>query len=312
MNNLRKVCKKNSRITGVIIIVIGILVLLIWGRAGYKFLTAKTIDENTKSLSDYEGKLVTFHMTECWDWYEDITNPNGSNFTGWVTYNMTDKDTGDGFWFGVWRKTKYDDEMENFIYETRQYFGGLADEPKGSTVKGYLLKMDSDDKSYFDNIMGENTEKREYYQIIEGYLDDHGSKSITLTMVIDLICLAIVAVGVIVFLIGGIGWDKKLKTYVQMHPGLTMDMLEGVRKADSEGQAGEAPSTMTLAEVMPNGSLLVQKVDGRQLVDEQMLDVARIQEQFNLQGMPGQIFRAYTAGMGIATAPVGAIFNAFI
>lgn len=90
------------------------------------------------------------------------------------------------------------------------------------------------------------------------------------------------------------------------------DMLEGVRKADSEGLAGEAPSTMTLAEVMPNGSLLVQKVDGHQLLDEQMLDVARIQEQFNLQGMPGQIFRAYTAGMGIATAPVGAIFNAFI
>ncbi len=90
------------------------------------------------------------------------------------------------------------------------------------------------------------------------------------------------------------------------------DMLEGVRKADSEGQDGEAPSAMTLAEVMPNGSLLVQKVDGHQLLDEQMLDVARIQEQFNLQGMPGQIFRAYTAGMGIATAPVGAIFNAFI
>jgi len=90
------------------------------------------------------------------------------------------------------------------------------------------------------------------------------------------------------------------------------DMLEGVRKADSEGQGGEAPSTMTLAEVMPNGSLLVQKVDGHQLLDEQMLDVARIQEQFNLQGMPGQIFRAYTAGMGIATVPVGAIFNAFI
>ena len=89
-------------------------------------------------------------------------------------------------------------------------------------------------------------------------------------------------------------------------------MLEGVRKAESEGQAGEVPSTMTLAEVMPNGSLLVQKVDGHQLLDEQMLDVARIQEQFNLQGMPGQIFRAYTAGMGIATAPVGAIFNAFI
>lgn len=90
------------------------------------------------------------------------------------------------------------------------------------------------------------------------------------------------------------------------------DMLEGVRKADSEGQGGEAPSTMTLAEVMPNGSLLVQKVDGDQLVDEQMLDVAKIQDQFNLQGMPGQIFRAYLAGQGIATAPVGAIFNAFI
>ena len=69
---------------------------------------------------------------------------------------------------------------------------------------------------------------------------------------------------------------------------------------------------MTLAEVMPNGSLLVQKVDGDQLVDEQMLDVAKIQDQFNLQGMPGQIFRAYLAGQGIATAPVGAIFNAFI
>ena len=90
------------------------------------------------------------------------------------------------------------------------------------------------------------------------------------------------------------------------------EVLEGVQKAESEGRAGEVPSTMTYAEVMPNGSLLVQKVDGRQLVDEQMLDVARIQEQFNLQGMPGQVFRAYTAGMGIATAPVGAIFNAFI
>ena len=90
------------------------------------------------------------------------------------------------------------------------------------------------------------------------------------------------------------------------------EVLEDVQKAESEGRAGEMPDNMTLAEVMPNGSLLVQKVDGRQLVDEQMLDVARIQEQFNLQGMPGQVFRAYMAGMGIATAPVGATFNAFI
>ena len=90
------------------------------------------------------------------------------------------------------------------------------------------------------------------------------------------------------------------------------EVLEGVQKAESEGRAGEMPDNMTLAEVMPNGSLLVQKVDGRQLVDEQMLDVARIQEQFNLQGMPGQVFRAYMAGMGIATAPLGATFSAFI
>jgi len=90
------------------------------------------------------------------------------------------------------------------------------------------------------------------------------------------------------------------------------EVLAGVQKAESEGRAGNEVSTMTLAEVMPNGSLLVQKVDGDQLVDEQMLDVAKIQDQFNLQGMPGQIFRAYLAGQGIATAPVGAIFNAFI
>ena len=63
---------------------------------------------------------------------------------------------------------------------------------------------------------------------------------------------------------------------------------------------------------MRNGSLRVQKVDGDQLIDEEMLDGARIQERFDLQGMPGQIFRAYMAGQGIATAPVGAIFNAFI
>lgn len=91
------------------------------------------------------------------------------------------------------------------------------------------------------------------------------------------------------------------------------DVLAGVQKAEEVPEASESTaSTMTLAEVMPNGSLLVQKVDGDQLIDEQVLDVARIQERFDLQGMPGQIFRAYLAGQGIATAPVGAIFNAFI
>ena len=91
------------------------------------------------------------------------------------------------------------------------------------------------------------------------------------------------------------------------------DVLAGVQKAEEVPEASESTaSTMTLAEVMPNGSLLVQKVDGDQLIDEQVLDVAHIQEKFDLQGMPGQIFRAYMAGQGIATAPVGAIFNAFI
>jgi len=91
------------------------------------------------------------------------------------------------------------------------------------------------------------------------------------------------------------------------------NLLAEVQKADEVPESGESEaSTMTLAEVMPNGSLLVQKVDGDQLIDEQVLDVARIQEKFDLQGMPGQIFRAYMAGQGIATAPVGAIFNAFI
>jgi len=91
------------------------------------------------------------------------------------------------------------------------------------------------------------------------------------------------------------------------------NMLADLQKVEEVPQSGEsAASTMTLAEVMPNGSLLVQKVDGDQLIDEEMLDGARIQERFDLQGMPGQIFRAYMAGQGIATAPVGAIFNAFI
>ena len=91
------------------------------------------------------------------------------------------------------------------------------------------------------------------------------------------------------------------------------NMLADLQKAEEVPQSGEsAASTMTLAEVMPNGSLLVQKVDGDQLIDEEMLDGARIQERFDLQGMPGQIFRAYMAGQGIATAPVGAIFNALI
>ena len=91
------------------------------------------------------------------------------------------------------------------------------------------------------------------------------------------------------------------------------NMLADLQKAEEVPQSGEsAASTMTLAEVMPNGSLLVQKVDGDQLIEEKVLDVARIQNDFDLQGMPGQVFRAYMAGQGIATAPVGAIFNAFI
>lgn len=91
------------------------------------------------------------------------------------------------------------------------------------------------------------------------------------------------------------------------------DVLSGVQKADEVPEAEESQaSTMTLAEVMPNGSLLVQKVDGDQLIEEKVLDGVGIQEQFNMQGMPGQFFRAYLAGQGIATAPVGAIFNAFI
>ncbi|WP_029541257.1 hypothetical protein [Selenomonas sp. AB3002] len=91
------------------------------------------------------------------------------------------------------------------------------------------------------------------------------------------------------------------------------NLLAEVQKADEVPESGgSAASTMTLADVMPNGSLLVQKVDGDQLIEEKVLDVARIQIDFDLQGMPGQVFRAYMAGMGIATAPAGAIFNAFI
>lgn len=91
------------------------------------------------------------------------------------------------------------------------------------------------------------------------------------------------------------------------------NLLAEVQKADEVPESGEsAASTMTLAEVMPNGSLLVQKVDGDQLIEEQVWDGRRIQSQFNMQGIPGQYFRAYLAGQGIATAPVGVIYNAFI
>ncbi len=91
------------------------------------------------------------------------------------------------------------------------------------------------------------------------------------------------------------------------------DVLAKVQETDEEASAEDSTvSTMTLTQVMPDGSLRVQKVDGDQLVSEELLNGVGIQEQFNLQGMPGQVFRAYMAGMGIATAPVGAIYNAFI
>lgn len=91
------------------------------------------------------------------------------------------------------------------------------------------------------------------------------------------------------------------------------DVLANVQKAEElPSSSGTEASTMTLAEVMPNGSLLVQKVDGDQLIEEQVWDGRRIQSQFNMQGIPGQYFRAYLAGQGIATAPVGVIYNAFI
>lgn len=95
--------------------------------------------------------------------------------------------------------------------------------------------------------------------------------------------------------------------------GVFGDVLAKVQETGEEAAAGDSTvSTMTLTQVMPNGSLLVQKVDGDQLVSEELLNGVGIQEQFYLQGMPGQVFRAYMAGMGIATAPVGAIYNAFI
>ena len=80
------------------------------------------------------------------------------------------------------------------------------------------------------------------------------------------------------------------------------------------GGADDTESTSTLTKVLPDGTLIIQKLRGTEVVAETKVMSKGLQqaqrELQSLMGQSGRMMQAYIAGMGIAAAPAGAVFNA--
>ena len=86
--------------------------------------------------------------------------------------------------------------------------------------------------------------------------------------------------------------------------------LQGTGVSDSDS----TESTTTLTKALPDGTLVIQKLRGAEVVSETKVMSSGLQqaqqELYSLMGKNGQMMQAYIAGMGIAAAPAGAVFNA--
>jgi hypothetical protein len=95
-------------------------------------------------------------------------------------------------------------------------------------------------------------------------------------------------------------------------------ILEGVQSAlGGGGSAGpaaidETRDTMTLTRMLADGTMIIQKVQGKQVVSETEIDSHGIHAHNNNILAQDQFTRAYTAGIGIAVRPTGSIFSTSI
>lgn len=235
MDVLQKKCKAQGRLIGICVLAVGLILFLIWGLKGLGYFTSKTITPNM-DLSRYEGKIVTVEVQNALDYYEYWGNSESSaKFQSWLCFQEgTDK--GDGNYFGVTLEAKKKADMEKL---TDDWWAWLNDEkterPAGFTVTGVVAPMDATDKGYFNEYIDKLAEygmdaDRAYFHIIDGYVDAKMKNSITKELIFDVISGVLVVVGIVLIVLAGAGWDKKIQNYVVMHMHVTREMLNADAK----------------------------------------------------------------------------------
>lgn len=88
------------------------------------------------------------------------------------------------------------------------------------------------------------------------------------------------------------------------------ERVSAAMEADTSGESGqEDGQTVTLTKILPDGSLLLTKMEGNRVVSETKLSGSGIQQQQNLLA-PVETYRlAYASG---TEAPKGSLFSASI
>lgn len=86
------------------------------------------------------------------------------------------------------------------------------------------------------------------------------------------------------------------------------DILASLTGASS-GQAGGAEATVTITKVLPDGSLVIVKMQGNQVISESKLSGASVQQQQNLLGLSAMLPQEYAAK---DSAVSGSLFSASI
>lgn len=118
--------------------------------------------------------------------------------------------------------------------------------------------------------------------------------------------------------ISGISWQDRMQERSKQQVAKTgaadsfsqiLARLQGTGVSDSDST--ESMSTLTKA--LPDGTLVIQRLRGTEVVSETKVmsrGLQQAQQELNsLMGKNGQMMQAYIAGMGIAAAPAGAVFN---
>jgi hypothetical protein len=77
----------------------------------------------------------------------------------------------------------------------------------------------------------------------------------------------------------------------------------------SSSSSGDAEDTVTVTKVLPDGSLVVMKMQGSKVISETKLSGASVQEQQNMLTTANKFMQAYSAGDAISA---GSLFSASI
>lgn len=107
---------------------------------------------------------------------------------------------------------------------------------------------------------------------------------------------------------GGQPENSSAYSHKTTRPTSFSDILESLTSAPAVKDSGNA-ATVTITKVLPDGSLVIVKMQGEQVISQSKLSGASIQMQKNMLGASGVLPQEYLAN---SSAAAGSLFSASI